>query len=173
MADEHIEYCYLCNNVAHRVQERREAVWLKRRVMIDDELYQCSSCGERYYDGFMAQEHDRRVAAAIRAEDGLLSPDEVRVVRMKYGLTQAGLETLIGSGEKTVVRWEKGSVAQTATADTLLRVLRDHPEVVARLAEERGVKLRRPNTAPAPATSASAVAVPEEQSPPEEVRHAA
>lgn len=149
MADEHVEHCYLCNNVALRVQERREAVWLKRKVMIDDEFYRCSSCGEEFYDGFMAQEHDRRTAAAIRAEDGLLSPDEVRLVRMRYGLTQAGLETLIGSGEKTVVRWEKGSVAQNATADTLLRVLRDHPEVVARLAEERGVRVRLPESPPA------------------------
>lgn len=144
MADVHVEHCYLCNNVAHRVQERREAVWLKRKIMIDDEFYRCSSCGEMFYDGFMAEEHDRRAAAAIRREDGLLEPDEVRAIRTRYGLSQAGLETLIGSGEKTVVRWEKGSVAQNATADTLLRVLRDHPEVVAKLAEERGVRVRLP-----------------------------
>lgn len=147
MGDEQVEYCYLCNNVAHRVNERREAVWLKRKVTIDDEFYRCSSCGETYYDGFMAEEHDRRAAAAVRAEDGLLQPEEVRAVRMRYGLSQAGLETLIGSGEKTVVRWERGTVAQNATADTLLRVLRDHPEVVARLAEERGVRVRLPGDA--------------------------
>ena len=46
-----------------------------------------------------------------------------------------------------MVRWEKGSVAQNATADTLLRILRDHPEVVAKLAEERGVKLALPQSA--------------------------
>ena len=173
MDTEHVERCYLCNNIADRLVERREGRWGTRRVMIDDEFYRCSSCGEEFYDGFMAQEYNRRTAAAIRAEDGLLAPDEVRVVRMKYGLTQAGLETLIGSGEKTVVRWERGSVAQNATADTLLRVLRDHPEVVAKLAEERGVKLRGPKPTPAPDTSASADDMPREESPAEEVRHAA
>src|ERR1700750_2378751 len=134
MDAEHVEYCYLCPRGAHRTHDRREAVWLARKGTIDDEFYRCSSCGEQFYDGFMAQEHDRRAAAAIRAEDGLLQPDEIRLIRMRYGLSQAGLETLIGSGEKTVVRWERGSVAQSASADTLLRVLRDHPEVVARLA---------------------------------------
>ena len=61
-----------------------------------------------------------------------------------YRLSQASLEKLIRSGEKTVVRWERGRVAQNATADTLLRILRDHPEVVAKLAEQRGVKVTLP-----------------------------
>jgi len=36
-----------------------------------------------------------------------------------------------------VVRWERGTIFQNRTADTLLRVLRDHPEVVAELTRER------------------------------------
>lgn len=139
--------CYLCNGVARLTQERREANWGARRVMVDDEFYRCEKCGEEFYRFDMAEEHSRRRAAAFRAEDGLLQPEEVRAIRTSYGLTQAGLEALIGSGEKTVVRWEKGTVAQNATADTLLRVLRDHPEVVARLAEERGVRVKLPKAA--------------------------
>lgn len=149
MTPEHVERCYLCDIIVDRVQEPREVKWGTRRVTIDDDFYRCPSCGAEFYDGYMAQERNRRTAAAIRTEDGLLQPDEVRLIRMRYGLSQAGLETLIGSGEKTVVRWEKGSVAQNATADTLLRVLRDHPQVVAKLAEERGVRVRLPQSAPA------------------------
>jgi HTH-type transcriptional regulator/antitoxin MqsA len=173
MADEHVELCYLCNNIAIRTQERREAQWGTRRVLIDDEFYRCSSCGETFYDGFMAQEHERRAAAAIRAEDGLLQPDEVRAIRAAYGLTQAGLETLIGSGEKTVVRWENGSVAQNATADTLLRVLRDHPAVVARLAEERGLKVKLPKNPGEPSASRAADPAASDAARAEDVRHAA
>lgn len=169
MKDQHVERCYLCNNVADRVEERRKVKWGTRTVVIDDEFYRCSSCGEAFYDGFMAQEHNRRTAAAIRAEDGLLQPEEVRAIRSGYGLSQAGLEKLIGSGEKTVVRWENGTVAQNATADTLLRVLRNHPEVVARLAKERGVRLRAPKSTPEPAASQGA----EPDSESEDVRHAA
>ncbi len=80
-------------------------------------------------------------------------PDAIVALREKYGLTQAGLERLIGAGEKTVVRWERGTVAQNQTADTLLRVLDAHPDVVAQLAKERGVELRK--RAPARRTRAS------------------
>jgi HTH-type transcriptional regulator/antitoxin MqsA len=139
--------CYLCDSRADLVTGTRETTARSRRITFEDVYYECSNCGERFYVGDMADESFRRAAAAIRREDGLLGPDEIREIRTSYGLSQAKLEKLIKSGEKTVVRWEKGSVAQNATADTLLRILRDHPEVVAKLAEERGVKLALPQGA--------------------------
>jgi HTH-type transcriptional regulator/antitoxin MqsA len=143
--------CYLCESEVRLVTEPRELPEGGRTVLVDDTFYRCDHCGETFYDGNMAAESFRRAAAAIRREDGLLAPEEIRELRAMYGLTQAALERLMNSGEKTVVRWERGSVAQNATADTLLRVLRDHPEVVARLASQRGVKV----TLPEPARSAA------------------
>jgi HTH-type transcriptional regulator / antitoxin MqsA len=139
--------CYLCDHPAYVTTGQRQTQMGSRPITFEDEFYQCSNCGEKFYDGNMADESFRRAAAAVRREDGLLTPDEIREIRVMYGLTQADLERLIKGGEKTVVRWERGTIAQNATADTLLRVLRDHPEVVARLASERGVKVRLPDAA--------------------------
>src|SRR3954468_20357025 len=136
--------CYACGEVADLVTEPRETRMGSRRVTIEDTFYRCSSCGETFYVGDMPDVTSRKATAALRREDGLLNSDEIRAIRTRYGLSQAGLETLIGAGEKTVVRWERGTVAQNATADTLLRVLRDHPGAVAKLAEERGVKITLP-----------------------------
>jgi HTH-type transcriptional regulator / antitoxin MqsA len=143
--------CYLCESPAYLVTGRRKTRTGSRPVSFEDEFYKCSNCGEKFYDFEMADESFRRAAAAVRRVEGLLAPDEIREIRAMYGLTQASLERLIGSGEKTVVRWERGSVAQNATADTLLRVLRDHPEVVAKLAEQRQV----PVVLPEPTRSAA------------------
>lgn len=107
-----------------------------RPVTFLDRFYRCGRCGETFYNGEMASESFRRAAAVIREEDGLLAPEEIVELRRKYGLTQAQLERLIGAGEKTVVRWERGTVSQNKTADTLLRVLRDFPDVVAHLAKQ-------------------------------------
>jgi HTH-type transcriptional regulator/antitoxin MqsA len=138
------ETCWLCGSPADLVTELREIPMGTRKVVVDDTFYRCTSCGEMFYRLGMGDETLARAAAKIRQEDGLLTPGEIRALRAMYGLSQAGLERLINSGEKTVVRWERGTVAQNATADTLLRVLRDHPEVVARLAEQRGVRVRMP-----------------------------
>jgi putative zinc finger/helix-turn-helix YgiT family protein len=106
----------------------------------------------------MLRESFLRAAAVIRAEDGLLAPDDIVGLRKKYGLTQAQLERLIGAGAKTVVRWERGRVAQNKTADTLLRVLLDHPEVVTELKRKNGLAKapRRRSSATAALTGKSA-----------------
>lgn len=134
--------CGICGGEATLARERRPFPVGARRVVIDDEFYRCSGCGETYYVDDMAETTFRRAAAQIRTEDGLLAPDDIVALRGTYGITQAELERLIGAGEKTVVRWERGTVAQNRTADTLLRVLAAHPDVFAKLAAERGVKPR-------------------------------
>jgi HTH-type transcriptional regulator/antitoxin MqsA len=139
--------CYQCAAEARVVTEPREFREGDQTVVIDDTFYRCDNCGETFYDGNMADESFRHAAAAARLQEGFLAPHEIRELRAMYGLSQAALERLINSGEKTVVRWERGTVAQNATADTLLRILRDHPEVVARLASQRGVKIKLPETA--------------------------
>lgn len=138
--------CYLCESEVRVVTEPREIPEGRRKVVIDDTFYRCDECGETFYDGDMAKESFRRAAAAVQREYQFLAPDEIRELRAMYGLSQASLEKLIHSGEKTVVRWEKGTVAQNATADTLLRILREHPEVVEKLAAERGVKVAMPQS---------------------------
>jgi HTH-type transcriptional regulator/antitoxin MqsA len=128
--------CAICGGPATLVEEPETMSMGGRPVTYMDQFYRCGRCGEAFYNGEMAAESFRRAAAVIRAEDGLLAPDEIVALRQQYGLTQAQLEQLIGAGEKTVVRWERGTVSQNKTADTLLRVLRDFPDVVAHLAKQ-------------------------------------
>jgi HTH-type transcriptional regulator/antitoxin MqsA len=133
--------CYLCGVDSPLTREVRSVLAVGNRwATIEDEFYRCPRCEEVVYLGGMGDATSRKAAAVIRAEDGLLGPDEIVGLREKYGLSQAELERLIGAGEKTVVRWERGTVSQNKTADTLLRVLSDHPDVVKQLAAERGVK---------------------------------
>jgi HTH-type transcriptional regulator/antitoxin MqsA len=140
--------CVMCGSPAPLVEESRTLRMGDRPVTFMDRLFRCKRCGEGFFHGGMMDDSLRRATAVIRAEDGLLAPAEIVELRRKYSLTQAQLERLIGAGEKTVVRWERGTVAQNKTADTLLRVLRDHPEVVADLAK-RHARPAKPRRAPA------------------------
>lgn len=135
--------CVICGGPATLVEELETMNMAGRRVTYMDQFYRCGRCGETFYNGGMANESFRRATAVIRAEDGLLAPEEIVELRRKYGLTQAQLERLIGAGEKTVVRWERGTVSQNKTADTLLRVLRDFPDVVTHLVKQ-GRRLANP-----------------------------
>lgn len=132
------DVCPLCGGHANLVDEPHSLRMGDRPVTFMDRFYRCAQCGEEYFNGEMMDESLRRATAVIRAEDGLLAPDEILGLRKKYGLTQAQLERLIGAGPKTVVRWERGTVSQNKTADTLLRVLLEYPEVVAGLQKRHG-----------------------------------
>lgn len=94
------------------------------------EYERCDACGESLIP---ADRIDELTAAAIeveRSDDGLLSGAEIRESRLSLGLTQDGMERLLGVGAGTVGRWERGSHAQSRTADTLLRLLASHPELI-------------------------------------------
>jgi HTH-type transcriptional regulator/antitoxin MqsA len=153
--------CSICGGHAVLVEELRTLKMGVRPVTFMDWLYRCERCGEGFFTfGEMLDDSFRRATAVIRAEDGLLAPDEIVALRKKYGLTQAQLERLIGAGEKTVVRWERGTVAQNKTADTLLRVLLEHPDVVAALKQQRGLAKPARRRSPAPARAKHASAAP-------------
>jgi HTH-type transcriptional regulator/antitoxin MqsA len=108
----------------------------------------CEQCGEGLLDPAGADLLQRDSVRQLRQTKGLLTSDEIRKLRQSLGLSQAAFEHLLGTGSKTVVRWEKGTVFQSSTADRLMRVMREMPEVVEVL---RSLKVESlPNPAPRP-----------------------
>lgn len=93
----------------------------------------CEQCGEVYLDVEAAENVQREAVRQVRALRGLMTPDEIRALRDTLGVSQATLERLLGTGPKTVVRWEKGTVFQSATADRLMRLLAAQPDLAALL----------------------------------------
>lgn len=120
-----IARCLLCRG--ERLSLVREPRWIEAEdgtsLPFVDELTECLTCGERYYTHEQSMASSRALAAALRSHEHLLTPDEIRAIRARFRLSQAGLEKLLCLGAKTVVRWEGGAVCQSRAADTLLRFL--------------------------------------------------
>jgi len=87
----------------------------------------CTKCGEEYLSLDAAEALQKEAVRRSKAARGLLSPEEIRALRRSLSLSQAAFEKLLGVGPKTVVRWEKGTVFQSATADRLMRLLIAEP----------------------------------------------
>lgn len=135
------ERCYACNSEALPVREPREILIGQRAVTVESEFMRCSKCAEMFFLPEQADRLQRLAADQIRREDGLLATSEVKAFRERLRLSQADFEQLLGTGPKTVVRWERGTVTQSSTADTLMRVLMKHPDALHDLALERGVRI--------------------------------
>lgn len=130
--------CGVCGNEAVRLVATTRYVDAPDGASLpyQDSHFHCESCGDEFYAQGQQSETGRNRAGALRKHLGFLTPDEIREIRTKYGLTQAALEELLGVGAKTVVRWERGTVCQSRTADKLMRVVRDKgPDVLITAAE--------------------------------------
>lgn len=67
----------------------------------------------------------RAIALALAHGSGLLSADELRVIRRQLGLTQAQLGAALGRTEQTVLLWERSGKIPADSAQTIkLMVLR-------------------------------------------------
>ena len=98
------------------------------------EHYACRECGEIVLDADALDEWSRKLDEAYREMHGLMRPDEIKSLRKSHGLTQREFEKVLGVSSPTVSRWETGKVCQTKSMDRFMRVLRNHPEEVSRLA---------------------------------------
>lgn len=127
--------CHVCDGEAIPISEVREYTIGRRSAVVQDEFMRCPACAEEFYLAGQMDAVQRRASAAIREEEGLLLPEEIRAIREGLGLSQADFERLLGVGPKTVVRWEKGTVFQNKATDALLRLLNADRENVRRLCQ--------------------------------------
>lgn len=93
----------------------------------------CDCCGEYEIDAAEADRLSEAIVEAYARAHGLLAPAEIRDIRKALKMTQAQFEKLLGVAKPTVSRWENGASQPTATACQLMRVIRDHPSVLASL----------------------------------------
>jgi putative zinc finger/helix-turn-helix YgiT family protein len=87
----------------------------------------CSKCDEvvlRFADARRLQEN---AIAIYRKKHGLLSADDIRAIRERFGLTQGEFARLLHLGANTISRWESGRNVQTEAMEMLLRLIRDLP----------------------------------------------
>jgi putative zinc finger/helix-turn-helix YgiT family protein len=90
----------------------------------------CPKCHEVVLRFDDARKLRQRALESYRQKYGLLSADEIRSIRKRFGLTQAELARLLRLGANTISRWEAARNVQTGSMDMLLRMIRDLPGTV-------------------------------------------
>ena len=127
--------CAVCNSEkVKKIRRKFSATYNQTPISIPHaEMYECATCGERFFTPDQAKAVSLAVKGQARAEAGLLAPEEIVEIRQKIGLSQSELERLFGLGSKVVTRWETGRVVQGKAADVALRLLALDPANLKRL----------------------------------------
>lgn len=108
-------------------------------IEIEAEIVICQKCGGKIFDEERDSRNLEKAYSLYRKKHNLLSPDKIRIIREKYGLSQRALSRLLGWGEITIHRYENGAI-QDNVHESTLRLIGD-PQNMQKLFEANRNKL--------------------------------
>ncbi len=129
LVETNLEVCALCGvHAARRSTQTQQFAFREgaQEVLLVAEIpvISCHACGETYTaPGAESAQHDAVCRYLKR-----LTPDEIRMLRERQGLSQAKLAEITGIGVASIKRWESGALIQNASLDARLRALDDRKE---------------------------------------------
>ena len=120
--------CPECGTPMREKKGRLKLPVNSEEIAVPESLHlSCPKCHEVVLRFDDARKLRQRALEIYRRNYGLLSADEIRSIRERFGLTQAELARLLRLGANTISRWEAGRNVQTAAMDMLVRMIRDLP----------------------------------------------
>ena len=120
------KYCEECGReVETRIINKKETYDVcGEPIEVDAQLLVCAECGEELF----CEELDNATLVNAynnyRRKHKLLLPEEIMKIREQYGLSQRSFSKLLNWGDKTICRYENGSI-QDKAHNSLLFFLRE------------------------------------------------
>ena len=105
-------------------------------ITIDMPGWYCDDSGESIHTGEDMKVSDAALQTLKIKIENLLSPEDVRRIRVKMGLTQRQAGTLIGGGPNAFQKYEAGEVTVSKGISNFLRMLERHPEEIEELKKQ-------------------------------------
>lgn len=112
--------CCMEEHEVKTVLIKERTIFKNVNVNYDATYLYCDLADELYANEDQLQENDIHLKDAYRKMEGLLTSNEIRDIRGKYGISQSDLCILLGWGQKTVTRYESHQV-QDRAHDTILK----------------------------------------------------
>lgn len=104
----------------------------------------CNSCGSEQVCPADARFNKRAMIAFKKEVQGLLSGENVRDMRKRWGLSQAEAAKIFGGGPVAFSKYEADDVMQSDAMDKLLRLANEVPAAFGKLMADAGVKRKTP-----------------------------
>ncbi|MCK5592146.1 MAG: DUF4065 domain-containing protein [Candidatus Pacebacteria bacterium] len=114
-------YCPKCNDTK-KVDfiEKHEAYNVRGdKISTKAKVYFCKKCKNSIFDETIDDQNLEKAFCIYRKNHKLLSPDDIKAIRNKYGLSQRALCRLLEWGEITLCRYENGAIQDPVHNDLL------------------------------------------------------
>lgn len=95
----------------------------------------CTSCGEGVLSGKDTKESERALAELKARYANVYTPDEIKEIRKSLHLNQLEAGKVLGGGERSFQRYEAGSITVSKPMHNLLKLIKQHPDLIKELRE--------------------------------------
>lgn len=130
------KYCEECGKeVEAKIITKRESYNVcGETIDVDAQILACPYCKEEFYCETLDSETLLNAYNEYRRRHKLLLPNEIKQIREQYGLSQRSFAKLLNWGDKTIHRYENGSI-QDKAHNSLLLFLKEPKNMQMYLAE--------------------------------------
>jgi len=134
-------FCEKCErNVDTNVEKRKENYLVRgEQIEVDADVLLCSECGKELFCEELDNVTLVKAYNKYRQKHKLLLPEEIKTIRVQYNLSQRSFAKLLNWGDKTIFRYENGSIQDKAHNAILLFLRR--PENMEMYLRENEIQL--------------------------------
>jgi len=131
------QVCPICGKGSLKKEIIQEEFKYKGRSQIipDYCIYKCNNCNEEIVDKESLKRSGKILKNFKREVDSLLTSEDIKKIRKRFGYTQRQMAEFLGGGEKSFARYESGAICQSRAMDNLLRILDRFPHIVSFLSK--------------------------------------
>jgi len=133
--------CPICEaGELHTRSELIDVEHLDQQGQIESHFAECDACGSEQAGTTEARFNKRAMIAFKKQAQGLLTGQQVRVLRKKWALSQEEAAKVFGGGPVAFSKYESDDVMQSDAMDKLLRMADEVPVALDRLMAKAGVQ---------------------------------
>ncbi|MDD4370206.1 MAG: DUF4065 domain-containing protein [Anaerostipes sp.] len=116
------KYCEECDKeVETKIITKKESYDVcGETIEVNAQILVCADCGEELFCEELDNETLVNAYNEYRRKHKLLLPEEIKQIREQYGLSQRAFAKLLNWGDKTICRYENGSIQDKAHNSLLL-----------------------------------------------------
>ena len=128
-------YCPICADEREIIIKKVEETYPVKgeEVTITASVSFCTACGNEIWNEDLDTQNLKIAFDTFRSRHGLLTSKRIKEIRDKYGISQATFARALGLGEKTITRYERGSLQDRAQNGLIS--LADKPDAFKHLVE--------------------------------------
>lgn len=134
--------CPACGGISKRLVESEKILFRKESFRIQKQFFKCQQCNEQFTTEELDSVNISQVYNQYREKYQIPFPEQLREIRIKYGITPTKMAEVLGFGTNVYRNYERGEVPNLSNG-TLLNLILNPKEFKSIIANKKNIFISR------------------------------